>query len=281
MLQVTAWFSLGRIAHRAGVLHALYVDTTLARFLGRPDLGLDPASRPVRRTLAFERRIFRAADVTFTTSEWARASVVGDYGAEPEHVVAVGLGANALRAPAMPEREWSVPRLLFVGYAWERKGGPELLEAFRRVRAAHPAAELTIVGPPPGPPQPGVTWRGPIDRTTAEGEAELAALHERATMLCMPSRYEPLGNANLEALSYGLPVIAGSNGGAADVIGDGACGRIVPSMDAGALGDTLEELAGNPEMVRRMGEEAVRRAAASHTWDAVAANMAEVLEARL
>jgi glycosyltransferase involved in cell wall biosynthesis len=82
-------------------------------------------------------------------------------------------------------------------------------------------------------------------------------------------------------MSYGLPVVAGSNGGAADVIGDGVCGRIVRSMDAGGLADALEQLAGDPAAAQRMGEEAVRRAVASHTWDGVAARMAEVLEARL
>jgi hypothetical protein len=42
-----------------------------------------------------------------------------------------------------------------VGRTFERKGGPELLSAFGLLRERLPSAELDIVGPPPGIPQPG------------------------------------------------------------------------------------------------------------------------------
>ena len=35
---------------------------------------------------------------------------------------------------------------MFVGYDWERKGGPVLMEAFDRVVRAIPDAELWVVG---------------------------------------------------------------------------------------------------------------------------------------
>jgi glycosyltransferase involved in cell wall biosynthesis len=44
---------------------------------------------------------------------------------------------------------------LFVGIDFERKGGPVLLRAWRAVRAPLPDAELWVVGPKHGPPEPG------------------------------------------------------------------------------------------------------------------------------
>jgi glycosyltransferase involved in cell wall biosynthesis len=282
VLQVTGWFSLARAAHRAGALHALYLDTLLPLYLRRPDLALDPGERGVRGTLAFERRLMREADVVFAMSEWTRQAAIEDLGADPQKVVVVGIGAIGERSPAMPERDWSAPRVLFVGRAWERKGGPELLTAFRRLHDAHPEAELTIVGPAPREAEPGVIWTGEIDRRTPDGGHQLAELHERATIFCMPSRYEPFGNASVEAMSWGLPVVATRAGGVVDLVEDGVCGRLVAPGDAAALADALLDVAADPVRARAMGEAAVRRVlAGDFTWDGVASRIVRELDARL
>ena len=88
-----------------------------------------------------------------------RRSFVEDFGVAPGKVVAVGAGANLDALPEPPfERAPSPPRVLFVGLKFDRKGGPDLLSAFARLRADHPDAELWLVGPPPGselPPRQG------------------------------------------------------------------------------------------------------------------------------
>src|SRR4029078_6618516 len=105
-------------------------------------------------------------DLVMTMSEWARRSFVEDFGLPPEKVLSVGAGANLDSMPDPVVREPSAPRVLCVGLKSDRKGGPDLLEAFGRLRGDHPDAELWIVGPPPGPSAPGVRWLGPVYRRT-------------------------------------------------------------------------------------------------------------------
>jgi glycosyltransferase involved in cell wall biosynthesis len=282
VLQVTGWFSVGRAARRAGALHALYLDTVLARYLERSDLAFAADEWGVRRSLGYERDACRQADVVLTVSDWVRSAVIERYGADPGAVATVGIGANVAGAHPPLDRDWTVPRILFVGFAWERKGGPELLAAFRRVRGEHPEAELTIVGPPPGAPEPGVTWTGRIDRSLPEGEARLRALHVRATIFCLPSRYEPFGNAVVQAMHYGLALVVSDAGGIAEAVEPGVSGLVVPPLDPDALAEALLSLAGAPERARAMGAAAASRArSGGFTWDAVAERIVAEVEARL
>ena len=58
------------------------------------------------------------------------------------------------------ERE---PAILFVGRCFAAKGGPDLVEAFRRVRRTHPRAQLWIVSQgPTGPLPEGAIFHGTV-----------------------------------------------------------------------------------------------------------------------
>ena len=69
----------------------------------------------------------------------------------------------------------------------------------------------------------------------------------------------------LEAQASGLPVVAVGEGGPGELIEDGRTG-LLRSADPEALAHGLLELAGAPELRRRIGEEA-RRAAGERTWE--------------
>jgi hypothetical protein len=73
-----------------GVLRASYHVTSLATLLRDPGLRLDPASRAVRRALAWERRLYDEMDVILTASEPLRATFLDAYGQPPDKVVTVG-----------------------------------------------------------------------------------------------------------------------------------------------------------------------------------------------
>jgi glycosyltransferase involved in cell wall biosynthesis len=57
---------------------------------------------------------------------------------------------------------------------------------------------------------------------------ELAASFERADVLAVPSSYEGFGIVYVEALRYGVPVIAARRGGARDIVVSDRVGRLVP-----------------------------------------------------
>jgi glycosyltransferase involved in cell wall biosynthesis len=69
----------------------------------------------------------------------------------------------------------------------------------------------------------------------------------------MPSLYEGLGVAALEAMAGGKPVIASRVGGLAESVVDGETGILVAARDSTALADAIAKLAGEPERGREMG----------------------------
>jgi glycosyltransferase involved in cell wall biosynthesis len=273
VLHVGAWALL------PGRLRASYHDGNLAVSLARGEPLLDPRSGSVRRALEADRRFYDELDVLLPMSDWLRRSFLEDYGQDPAKVVTVGAGANLHELPEVPERSFEQPRFLFVGKQWERKGGPQLLEAFRQVHAERPDAELWVVGPEEPVAGPGVRFFGRISRASADGERRLGELYSGATAFAMPSVYEPFGIVFLEAMAYGLPCVASDRCAMPEIVADGSSGFTVDAYDVDALGQRLLELA-DPTRARTLGLEGRRRLEGRFTWDVVAAKIVDAVASR-
>jgi len=280
-LQIGAWYEIGQ-SPRAPLLRASYHDANLALFSRQNTFIKDPSAPHIRRELAAERKLFDRLDLIFTLSDWLRGSFIEDFGQNPSKVITVGLGANTKALPGtIPKRSPSPMRILFVGFDFERKGGPFLLEAFAELRQSHPEAELWIVGPQPGEPAPGVHWHGAIDRSSPEGDRLMAELHREATVFVLTSRYEPFGNALLEAMAYGLPCIGSSVCAMPEIIEAGHTGLLVSAANPTALAQALAELAADPARAAAMGEAGFRRLHERFTWEVVSGRIIEEIEARM
>lgn len=216
-------------------------------------------------------RLYATASACLAASAWAASSIIEDYDVDPARVHVVGLGRNhELTGTA---RAWSPPRFLFVGREWERKRGPELLRALRRLREDIPEARLDVVGGHPPVDQDGVTGHGALGFVDPGERSRIGALFGSATCFVMPSQFEPFGLAYVEAATAGLPSIGTTSGGAGEAIGPGGV-LVSPDDEAGLLG-ALRELS-DPERARALG-----RAAQAHaelfTWRRVAERIARAL----
>jgi glycosyltransferase involved in cell wall biosynthesis len=278
LLQMTGYFDPGR--PRQDVLRCSYHDGNLAGFLRRPDLRIAPDSRFARWSLGYERRLYDRVDLIFCMSEQLRRSFLDDFGQAPEKVVTVGAGANVAVAEP-PAREWSPPRFLFVGKQWERKGGPVVLRAFARLQDEIPDARLTIVGPTElSVDVPGVEVVGRVTADGGSGPGRMAALYADATTFVMPSLYEPLGVAVLEAMAAGLPCIGSTGGALPELIDEGVTGYLVPPGDEDALLERMRELARSADLCRSLGEAGAARYRERFTWDSVADRMLAAISSR-
>jgi glycosyltransferase involved in cell wall biosynthesis len=123
-----------------------------------------------------------------------------------------------------------------------------------------------------------VRFLGYLDRTR-----ELPDCYAAADVFVFASRTETQGLVLLEAMAAGLPVIALSAMGTADILAD-AGGVLVPPDDPAAFGDALGAFLSNREAAQGIAEQA-RQTASSWSDAAMAARLAqcyrETLERRL
>lgn len=75
----------------------------------------------------------------------------------------------------------------------------------------------------------------------------------------LPSHYEGISIALLEAMACGLPVIASNVGGNLEIVIHNETGFLFPSRDINALTKCVVQLYSNPELINKMGKNAQNR----------------------
>ncbi len=197
------------------------------------------------------RRAVSRADAFVSWSEWAKASLVKDYGADPERVLVAPPGADLELFPERRCRVHEGPvRILFVGGDFQRKGGDVLLQAFReRLRGR---AELHLVTMGQVPAEDGVF----VHRGLTPNSPELLELFNTADIFALPTRADCLAVVLGEAMAASLPVVTTDVGAHREAIEDGRSGLLVPPDDAEALGDALDTLVRDGALRREMGRRA-------------------------
>jgi len=207
------------------------------------------------------RRTFRLARRCLGWSEWARRSFVRDYGIPEEKtgVVAPGVDLSAWQMPARPEPR-AIPRLLFVGGDFARKGGRLLLDVFRdRLRGR---AELDIVTRDAVADEAGVR----VHRGLSAGSEPLRRLYREADAFVLPTFADCHSIASLEAMASGLPVVTTRVGANPEIVEAGETGFLVDAGDGASLAEALGTLVGDAGRARRMG--ACGRRRVERTFDA-------------
>jgi glycosyltransferase involved in cell wall biosynthesis len=172
-------------------------------------------------------------------------------------------------------------QVLFVGRLVERKGVKHLIEAMARL-PVELRGRLVVIGDGPerqaleaGTRDSGLGTRvGFRGRVTDE---ELRAEYAQSDVLVLPSILdargdtEGLGVVLLEAMSYGVPVVASDIGGITDIVEHNKSGLLVPSGDSAALAQALERLARDPALAQRLGAAGEQRVRSAFGWTEIMA----------
>lgn len=90
---------------------------------------------------------------------------------------------------------------------------------------------------------------------------ELKIYYEASDAVLFPSPVESHSLAQLEALSYGLPVLGVKAGGGGAMIVDGVNGLLFPPRQPAALAEGIERYFASPEAIRTGMEEEAKRSA--------------------
>lgn len=141
---------------------------------------------------------------------------------------------------------------------------PDVLQVFAAVRRRLPA-KLLLIGDGVERPAAAALARDldvAGDVLFLSRQDDVPRLLLAGDLFLLPSEEESFGLAALEAQSCGLPVIATRVGGLPEVIADGETGYLFPVGSVEAMAEAAVALLRDPERLRKMGEEARRRALA-------------------
>jgi glycosyltransferase involved in cell wall biosynthesis len=257
------WYSLGE--HRA---------TTLVTRLATPSVvvaELSPHTGEHRIRTEYmdwvERTQTRRSDAVISPSA-ALAAVVSERWRIPARnisVIRTGVdfaARHASSAAELPAELHGRDYLLYFGRLEERKGVHVLAEALPEVLERHPDLHVVFAG------ENYLTYRGKpmqeyVERCNPRhgdrlhflprlSQDRLYPVLAGALFVVMPSLWESLANAALEALDMGKPVVATRGCGFGEVLEDGRSGLLVPPANAPALREALLALLAHRERLREM-----------------------------
>lgn len=179
--------------------------------------------------------------------------------------------------PALPA---GAPLVVCVARLCPQKGQEVLLRAWPAVAALVPDARLVLVGD--GPDRDRLR-RLAGDRVLFAGHHDdPAPWYAAADLVVLPSRWEGMALAPLEAMARRRPVLLTEVAGAAECLPEGhAALCLVPPQDPAALAGATARLLADPALCERLGRQARAHMCAAHELDgttsAVAALYRELL----
>ncbi|MDD5722600.1 MAG: glycosyltransferase family 4 protein [Syntrophales bacterium] len=276
ILQVGAWYDL---AGRKGKRTVSYHDGNLYSLLSSDRNGHLKDKRFVKKCFTHEKVLYHKMDLLFTMSDWLRDKFCEGFDLHPDKVVTVGAGTNLPYTLEVDNKNYDRRRVLFVGKAFERKGGNVLLNAFQEVRRELPDAELIIIGPHLAAVPDGVTCLGYLSKD--KDTDTLLNEYSKATLFVMPSLYEPFGIVFAEAMAHKLPCIGTRNCAMPELIKDGETGYLVPVGDYRKLSERIIYILKHPGKARELGENGFKHYQENYTWDRVTNKIVDAIRARL
>ncbi|MFP4367422.1 MAG: glycosyltransferase [Bacteroidales bacterium] len=100
-------------------------------------------------------------------------------------------------------------------------------------------------------------------------------------LFVLPSLYEGMSNAAMEAMAYGKPVVLTNVNGARELIPDDSKGILIPPKDARAIADAVIRLKEDRELREKLGQEASRHVLANFPVSSMITNIQSYIEERL
>jgi glycosyltransferase involved in cell wall biosynthesis len=196
--------------------------------------------------------------------------VAQQWGLDPDAIALVPTGIRPPNALGNPPAELAnLEYVLYFGRLEQRKGLDTWVAALPAVLRSRPTLHAVFVGEDMG--MAGRSFEeqarercgdasGRLHFLPVMSHARLFPIVAAARLVVMPSHWESLANACLEAMALGRAVVATTGSGFDEVITDLVDGFLVPLGDAAALSARVSAVAGDELLLARVGCAAKRRA---------------------
>ncbi|MET7688833.1 glycosyltransferase family 4 protein [Streptomyces sp. NPDC005483] len=194
--------------------------------------------------------------------------------------------AGAVRAGLSPLRKVDpgAPLVVCVGRLCRQKGQDVLLAAWSAVARRVPGARLVLVGD--GPDRNPLRAHAPGSVLFVGAVADAVPWYQAADLVVLPSRWEGMALAPLEAMACGRPVVVTDVDGARESLPPALAARcLVPPENPVVLARAVTELLLDPPLRESLGHQGRRHVLSSHdvrhTAEAVADVYRDLISLRL
>jgi glycosyltransferase involved in cell wall biosynthesis len=238
-------------------------------------------------SVGVERALARVSDAIICVAEQERRLALELGVAPAERLVLIHNGSPPCAAdrvepdPELARFAAGAPLAACIAVLRAQKAVHVFVEAAPKILARVPDARLAIIGDGPLRPQLEELARGlgVGDRLRflpfrPPSSRQLASID----VFVLPSAWEALPIALLEALACGVPQVATDVGGCREAVGDGDTGLLCPPHDADGLARAVVELLEAPERRARMADASRRRHAEHFHVDAMIARTAALYD---
>ncbi len=231
-------------------------------------VGSDPSYLPMVKLA------IRESDGVTAVSRYLKDETIRTFGVG-ESIEVIPNFVRAPEAPISKCREWLAPKdsavLVHISNFRPVKRVMDVIRTFERVRKGVPA-RLVMVGDGPDRAEAETYCRehGLASEVRFTGkQLDVGSVLACADLFLLPSATESFGLAALEAMAYGVPVVAAAVGGVPEVIREGMDGFLCPMGDVDAMAAAALRILQEPGARARMGDNARKHALGDFAEDPV------------
>jgi glycosyltransferase involved in cell wall biosynthesis len=220
---------------------------------------------PKARTVAFAERLTSGAVDIWDANSPGGAEFIRRLGVPQDRIRYIPNGLDVRLWPLRPAQlTLDPPQVICVSRFVACKRHVDLMRAISLLRGAGGEYTVHLVGD--GPTRPEVhrlTRRlGIQQRVQFHGALDHHGIHElmhQCSLFCLPSTWEGMPGAVMEAMASGLAVVGTDVNGINTLVLDGVTGRLVPPRAPQRLAAVLGECVQDPQLMLQLGREGRRR----------------------
>ena len=221
----------------------------------------------------------KQASSIITVSKFSKIEIMRWFDVPEDRIHVIPHGIDTALQKNNSKRENLV---LYVGSIFNRRNLPTLIHAFSKVVSAVENVSLAIVGSNRTYPRQDLhamikqhNIQQHVKLDTYVSDSALRALYKRAKVFVFLSEYEGFGLPPLEAITAGVPTIAGDSPVAREIYGNASL--FVPPRDVNAVATAMIDLLTDDPLRTRQQLNAAP-ILESFNWATAAANTLELLE---
>lgn len=248
-----------------GTFHTYFMEPEYLKVLGLDRAGKNMTNLLVKLGWKYSNLYYNAADIVTSPSHYTQKMLIKNNIKKKSIVIPNGISVPIVKEKKMSHDKHHTKNCLYVGRISKEKNVPMLIEAFELVYKKMPDAHLTIVGN--GPDLKKITklivkkhLESAITLTGKIPYEKLLSsnIYQNSTLFVTASTSENQPMSLLEAMSFGLPIIAVAKRGIPELITDN--GLLCKEATAKALAQNMLTVLKHPNMAKKMSQAALKHA---------------------